>query len=292
MFLVCGLIGWLVGGAPSEFDIPEVTEISVVGGGSVTPEYLTLLFGLSVYTSGYIAEVVRAGIQSVSFGQHEAAVALGLKRSQELRLIQLPLCHAASPEPTPLGWEPSVAELVGLIEQGTPSGDTGAPRAGAHWSPSDVSLTYSFRADGDADSARSRTDAFDEALAPEGVDLRWSEGQSNAQVHYLTLKLDWDLDGRIDDDTRLRAEAVSASAQHRETIREQARRAIGLFVERRSLQGELMAKNAYLRPGLGEGCPYRSHQCGTRPALLRRLGPAPATAGANNFTGMALRARR
>jgi general L-amino acid transport system permease protein len=90
LFLVCGLIGWLVGGAPSEFDIPEVTEISVVGGGSVTPEYLTLLFGLSVYTSGYIAEVVRAGIQSVSFGQHEAAVALGLKRSQELRLIQLP----------------------------------------------------------------------------------------------------------------------------------------------------------------------------------------------------------
>ena len=90
LFLVCGLIGWLVGGAPSEFDIPEVTEISVVGGGSVTPEYLTLLVGLSVYTSGYIAEVVRAGIQSVSFGQHEAAVALGLKRSQELRLIQMP----------------------------------------------------------------------------------------------------------------------------------------------------------------------------------------------------------
>ena len=90
LFLVCGLIGWLAGGAPSEFDIPEITEISVVGGASVTPEYLTLLVGLSVYTSGYIAEVVRAGIQSVSFGQHEAAVALGLRRTQELRLIQLP----------------------------------------------------------------------------------------------------------------------------------------------------------------------------------------------------------
>ena len=90
LFLLCGLIGWLAGGAPSELDIPEMTEISVVGGASVTPEYLTLLIGLSVYTSGYIAEVVRAGIQSVSFGQHEAAVALGLKRTQELRLIQLP----------------------------------------------------------------------------------------------------------------------------------------------------------------------------------------------------------
>lgn len=90
LFVLFGVIGWLIGGAPSEIDIPEVTEINVVGGGSVTPEYLTLLVGLTVYTSGYIAEVVRAGIQSVSFGQHEAAVALGLKRTQELRLIQLP----------------------------------------------------------------------------------------------------------------------------------------------------------------------------------------------------------
>ena len=90
MFILGGVIGWLAGGMPSELDIPEITEISVVGGGSVTPEYLTVLIGLTVYTSGYIAEVVRAGIQSVSFGQHEAAVALGLKRTQELRLIQLP----------------------------------------------------------------------------------------------------------------------------------------------------------------------------------------------------------
>ena len=90
LFILGGVIGWLAGGMPSELDIPEITEISVVGGGSVTPEYLTVLIGLTVYTSGYIAEVVRAGIQSVSFGQHEAAVALGLKRTQELRLIQLP----------------------------------------------------------------------------------------------------------------------------------------------------------------------------------------------------------
>ena len=69
---------------------PEATEINVIGGGSVTPEYLTLLIGLTVYTSGYIAEVVRSGVQSVAYGQHEAAVALGLPRSAELRLVQLP----------------------------------------------------------------------------------------------------------------------------------------------------------------------------------------------------------
>lgn len=170
---------------------------------------------------------------------HSVASALAVA----LTSLLLPgLGNAASPEPSPLVWEPTVAELVGLVEQGSTSGNAGAPSAGPRWSPSDVSLTYSFRADGDADSARSRTDAFDEALAPEGVDLRWSEGQSNAQVHYLTLKLDWDLDGRIDDDTRLRAEAAAAATKRRDGLREHARRAISLFVERRSLQGELMAK--------------------------------------------------
>jgi general L-amino acid transport system permease protein len=85
-----GVAGWLAGGAPSGFEWPEKTEINVIGGGSVTPEYLTVLVGLTVYTAGYIAEVVRAGIQSVPFGQHEAAAALGLARTQELRLVQLP----------------------------------------------------------------------------------------------------------------------------------------------------------------------------------------------------------
>jgi general L-amino acid transport system permease protein len=75
---------------PSGLDVPERTEINVVGGGAVTPEFLTVLVGLTVYTAGYIAEVVRAGIQSVAFGQHEASAALGLTRTQELRLVLLP----------------------------------------------------------------------------------------------------------------------------------------------------------------------------------------------------------
>ena len=84
------LLGWWAGGAPGGLDVPERTEITVVGGGSLTPEYLTVLCGLTVYTAGYIAEVVRAGIQSVAYGQHEAAAAIGLTRAQELRLVQLP----------------------------------------------------------------------------------------------------------------------------------------------------------------------------------------------------------
>jgi general L-amino acid transport system permease protein len=90
LLLLCTMIGWLAAGSPSALDVPERTEISVVGGGAVTPEYLTVLFGLTVYTASYIAEVVRAGIQSVAYGQHEAAAALGLSRGHELRLVQLP----------------------------------------------------------------------------------------------------------------------------------------------------------------------------------------------------------
>ena len=90
MLLVGGFIGWLAGGAPSALDMPEKTEINVVGGGAVTPEYLTVLLGLTVYTAGYIAEVVRAGVQSVAYGQLEAAASLGLSRPLSLRLVQLP----------------------------------------------------------------------------------------------------------------------------------------------------------------------------------------------------------
>ena len=90
LLVVGGLLGWLAGGAPSALDIPEKTEITVVGGGAVTPEFLTVLIGLTLYTASYIAEIVRGGIQAVAFGQHEAAAALGLSRTQEVRLVLLP----------------------------------------------------------------------------------------------------------------------------------------------------------------------------------------------------------
>jgi general L-amino acid transport system permease protein len=90
ILVLATLAGWLIGGAPTGLDLPEKTEINVIGGGAVTPEFLTVLLGLTVYTAAYIAEVVRAGIQSVPYGQHEASVSLGLTRPKELRLVQLP----------------------------------------------------------------------------------------------------------------------------------------------------------------------------------------------------------
>jgi general L-amino acid transport system permease protein len=61
-----------------------------VGGYNMTPEFAALLPGLVIYTSAYIGEVVRSGIQSVPKGQYEAARALGLDGFQTLRLIIFP----------------------------------------------------------------------------------------------------------------------------------------------------------------------------------------------------------
>ncbi|HBA41692.1 MAG TPA: amino acid ABC transporter permease, partial [Alphaproteobacteria bacterium] len=49
-----------------------------------------LVIALAIYTAAFIAEIVRAGIQSVSWGQSEAAMALGLRPGVTLRLIIIP----------------------------------------------------------------------------------------------------------------------------------------------------------------------------------------------------------
>ena len=54
------------------------------------PEFFALTLALAIYTSAFIAEVIRAGILSVSKGQKEAAGALGFSRLYALRLIILP----------------------------------------------------------------------------------------------------------------------------------------------------------------------------------------------------------
>jgi general L-amino acid transport system permease protein len=82
--------GWLLGGAPTAWNIPKSGEVSVDGGSSFTPEFISVLLGLTFYTAAFVAEVVRAGIASVPRGQTEAAGALGLSKSQLMRLVLLP----------------------------------------------------------------------------------------------------------------------------------------------------------------------------------------------------------
>lgn len=83
-------VGWLVAGAPREWSVPEQLAFMVDGGIRATPEFLSVLIGLVMYTASFIAEVVRGGIQSVSHGQVEAAGALGLSKRHQMRLVILP----------------------------------------------------------------------------------------------------------------------------------------------------------------------------------------------------------
>ena len=74
-------------GAPISFDLPSPGGFNVAGGLHLFPEFVALLFGLSLYSSSYMAEVARGGLQAVAKGQREAAAALGLTRAQSLALV-------------------------------------------------------------------------------------------------------------------------------------------------------------------------------------------------------------
>jgi general L-amino acid transport system permease protein len=90
--IIIGLpfITWLGFGTPLEMDVPELVGFNFEGGLTVSPEFIALLLGLIIYTAAYVAEVVRAGIQSVSKGQREAAMAIGLRPPLVINLVILP----------------------------------------------------------------------------------------------------------------------------------------------------------------------------------------------------------
>jgi general L-amino acid transport system permease protein len=75
---------------PIRFSYPEVGRFNVMGGVEILPEFVALLFALTIYTAAFIAEVVRAGVLAVPHGQTEAAQALGLPAGRTLRLVVVP----------------------------------------------------------------------------------------------------------------------------------------------------------------------------------------------------------
>lgn len=77
-------------GAPLSFEFPVLRGFNFAGGSRVIPELVALTLALSIYTAAFIAEIVRAGIQSVHKGQMEAGASLGLTRGATLRLIVVP----------------------------------------------------------------------------------------------------------------------------------------------------------------------------------------------------------
>lgn len=75
---------------PVRLSAPKLEGFNFVGGSRLTLEFSAILVGLVLYTAAFVAEIVRAGILSVSKGQTEAARALGLSETQRLRLVVMP----------------------------------------------------------------------------------------------------------------------------------------------------------------------------------------------------------
>ena len=83
-------------------NVPVLTGFNFKGGVNFSPEFTALLLGLVLYTAAFVAEVVRAGIQSVSHGQTEAAMAIGTQ---------------ARPDPQPGHSAPGPAGYYSAVDQ-------------------------------------------------------------------------------------------------------------------------------------------------------------------------------
>ncbi|ACS87459.1 amino acid ABC transporter permease [Musicola paradisiaca] len=90
MLIVLMGLSHLVFGPALHWDVPELKGFNFRGGMVLIPELAALALALSIYTSSFIAEIIRSGIQSVSHGQHEAALSLGLPKSVTLKKVILP----------------------------------------------------------------------------------------------------------------------------------------------------------------------------------------------------------
>ena len=94
LFFLPGL-SFIVGGVSLEFELPVLKKLAKTsyiyeGGISLPPELIALVLALSLYTSTFVAECVRAGIQGISKGQKEAAASVGLTPKQVLKLVIMP----------------------------------------------------------------------------------------------------------------------------------------------------------------------------------------------------------
>lgn len=81
---------WLLSGSSVTFEPPVLQRFNFRGGLELPPEFVALVWGLSIYTAAFIAETVRGGIQAINRGQTEAAQSLGLKEGDTLRLVVIP----------------------------------------------------------------------------------------------------------------------------------------------------------------------------------------------------------
>ena len=95
LLLILPILSFLFGNVNLSFEFPVLKQLAQTsyifdGGISLPPELISLVLALSLYTSTFVAECVRAGIQGISKGQREAAASVGLNPNQILKLVIMP----------------------------------------------------------------------------------------------------------------------------------------------------------------------------------------------------------
>ena len=95
LITILPLLSFLFGGVTLDFELPVLKQLAKTsfifeGGIRLPPELIALVLALSLYTSTFVAECVRAGIQGISKGQKEAAASVGLNPNQILKLVIMP----------------------------------------------------------------------------------------------------------------------------------------------------------------------------------------------------------
>ena len=90
LLIVPSLLAYFVLGRPVSFERPELGGFNFTGGIQIRNSFIALWLALSLYTSAFIAEIVRGGILAISKGQTEASFALGLRPNRTMQLVILP----------------------------------------------------------------------------------------------------------------------------------------------------------------------------------------------------------
>ena len=119
LILLPGIIYFLTG-MPLDWDVPKLEGFNFVGGASLPPAFMALLFALSIYHASYTAEMVRAGILSVNKGQGEAARSLGLRNNRVMSLVIIPQALPAIIPPMISNWLSTIKNSSLAIAIGYP----------------------------------------------------------------------------------------------------------------------------------------------------------------------------
>lgn len=115
------LLAWWLSGAPTQLERPILRGFNFQGGFTISPEFTALLLGIALYSSAFIAEIVRAGIQSIPKGQLEAARALSFSPWMMMRHVIIPQAMRVIVPPltsqyVSLAKNSSIAVVVGYPE--------------------------------------------------------------------------------------------------------------------------------------------------------------------------------